>query len=346
MKYKTGLIVGKFCPLHKGHEYLIETAQAACDTLVIISYANPSHPNCASDNRRQWLNALFPNAVALVVDNAWLRHENSHGWPSLPHDDASEKIHREFTAWLCHDILGHTPDVVFTSETYGDGFADALGDYVTKATGKLHNVTHHCLDLKRSHVPISGTAIRHAPFENRHYLSPVVYRSFVKTVLFLGGESTGKSTLAKGLAERMNTQYVTEYGRTLWEERGGQLKFEDMLIIAQTQLEHQKQKMQDADKWLFCDTSPLTTMFYSQAMFGKVDDELKRLADTAYDFVFLCDADFDFVQDGTRQEATFRLEQQKWYEGALNARAIPYARLSGSVEARISTVIKTLNNAP
>ena len=46
MTFRAGLIVGKFCPLHKGHELLIKTAIAACESVVVISYAKPSYTRC------------------------------------------------------------------------------------------------------------------------------------------------------------------------------------------------------------------------------------------------------------------------------------------------------------
>ena len=36
---KTGLTLGKFAPLHKGHQYLIETALAEMDEVVVMIYA-------------------------------------------------------------------------------------------------------------------------------------------------------------------------------------------------------------------------------------------------------------------------------------------------------------------
>ena len=33
-----GLVVGKFCPLHRGHMHLIESAIAACDAVLVIGY--------------------------------------------------------------------------------------------------------------------------------------------------------------------------------------------------------------------------------------------------------------------------------------------------------------------
>ncbi|WVM93405.1 adenylyltransferase/cytidyltransferase family protein [Halopseudomonas pachastrellae] len=58
--YRTGLVVGKFSPLHSGHRYLIDTATAACDQLLILSYSRPEFAGCTSALRQQWLNNGWP----------------------------------------------------------------------------------------------------------------------------------------------------------------------------------------------------------------------------------------------------------------------------------------------
>ncbi|MEP3891108.1 MAG: AAA family ATPase [Hellea sp.] len=338
--FKTGLIVGKFCPLHKGHQYLIETALKACERLVIISYAKPGYLGCETQKRRDWLEELYPETIRLVVDDNWLLDRGTSLFKCVPHDDADEETHRYFTAWLCHSVLGETADAIFTSEDYGDGFARAVSEY------QRSPAKHICVDKARDVVPISGTKIRENPAHNRGYLSDVVFRSFIKKAVFLGGESTGKSSLAEMLAARLGTQYAPEYGREIWEQKKGQLSFEDLLHIAQTQIKREASLLPTSRDWLFCDTSPLTTLFYSDSMFGKTDPELEKLSQLTYDVTFLCAPDFEFVQDGTRQGAAFRERQHQWYLSALKQRAIDYVLLKGPMEERLNVVLNTLEIDP
>jgi nicotinamide riboside kinase len=44
-----------------------------------------------------------------------------------------------------------------------------------------------------------------------------------RLVVFVGAESTGKSTLASKLAREQGAQFVPEIGRFIWEEKQGQL---------------------------------------------------------------------------------------------------------------------------
>jgi NadR type nicotinamide-nucleotide adenylyltransferase len=199
-------------------------------------------------------------------------------------------------------------------------------------------VAHVAVDRNRSEAPISGTLLRQDIHAHRSWLSPVVYASFVQRVCLLGGESSGKSTLARALAEKFSTAFVAEFGRELWEAKAGALDFTDLRHIAETQVEREEQAAHQATRFLFCDTSPLTTLFYSRHLFGKADPALELLAGRRYDFTFLCAPDFPFVQDGTREVESFRARQHQWYLGELSARRTPFHLLTGPVAARVRQV--------
>lgn len=329
-QFKTGLVVGKFSPLHLGHELLIQRAMDACDTTFIISYSLPELPGCEAHKREQWLRARFPDAVVLVVDK------------DVPHNDDDSLIHRRFCASLCMDVLGTTVEAVFTSEDYGDGFALELSQFFTARTGRPHMVRHVNVDQARRAVPVSGTMARSDPHAHRRFLSDVVYASFVDRVCILGGESSGKTTLAAALAERLGTAWVPEYGRELWVAQDGVLSYEDMARIGRTQLQREVEARLQAKRFLFCDTSPLTTLFYSREMFGRADPALEAMADAPYEHFLLCAPDFDFIQDGTRRDVDFRQQQHVWYLDQLSRRELPYVLLTGPLEQRIADAIAQL----
>ncbi len=339
----TGLVVGKFCPLHKGHEALIDFARERCDRLVLLSYTKPEFPDCPPERRAAWLEALYPDATRLVLDDSALaRFVEKTGEPAraLPDNGAPEQEHRAFVAWVCRTMLGLSVDRVFTSEAYGDAFAQAL------ACDFGHPVEHVAFDPARRAVPVSGTALRDARALHRTFLSEPVRRSMVRRVGLIGGESTGKTTLATALADALNTCWVPEFGRELWEERAGDLRLDDMLVIAREQVAREERALADANGWLICDTTPLVTAFYSEAMFGHADSALWELADRRYDRLFLCAADFPFIQDGTRRDAAFRRRQNDWYAERLDTLGHPYDILTRSLPARRDAVLGYLHAAP
>jgi NadR type nicotinamide-nucleotide adenylyltransferase len=169
-----------------------------------------------------------------------------------------------------------------------------------------------------------------------------VYASFVRRICLLGGESSGKSTLAAALAEHLGTRYVPEYGRELWEERKGALRFEDMRTIAAVQVAREEEAAGKAYRYLFCDTSPLTTLLYSRRLFQRTDPEVEKLAERPYHLTVLCEPDFGFVQDGTRQDTSFRDFQHAWYVDELTRRDTAWVKVGGSVPERVTAVASYL----
>ena len=209
-RYRRGLVVGKFCPLHLGHELVIDRALQCCDEVIVISYTKPGFAGYGRERRDAWLAARFPAVTRLVIDDSWLSSlclSKGIGAPVIPLDDAPDYVHRKFVAWLCTAVLEGTVDAAFTSEGYRDGFAEVL------AMSFRHPVEHVCVDRARAKIPISGTQLRADPRRWRHYLSTEVYASFVSRICILGGESSGKTTLAKALANALDTSWAAEFGR-------------------------------------------------------------------------------------------------------------------------------------
>lgn len=336
--HRRGLVVGKFAPLHRGHELVIQTALSQCEEVVVISYSNPELPGCPPERRAAWLSALFPAAIRLVVTENLLKERLAGAAITIPRNDAAAAEHRRFVGFLCSEVLRTTVDVVYTSEDYGEGFARELSAYFCKRDPNATSVTHVSVDAARSTYPISGGALRGDVHGLRRWLAPAVYRTFVGRVALVGGESTGKTTLARELAARCGTRWVPEYGRALWEEREGRLRPDDLLDIGHRQVAEEEAALPHASEWLFCDTTPLTTLFYSRDLFGHAAAELEQLAERPYQLTVLCASDFPFVQDGTRRDEAFRTRQQIWYRAELRRRAIDFVEVTGTLAQRVAAV--------
>jgi HTH-type transcriptional repressor of NAD biosynthesis genes len=331
VRFRHGFVVGKFSPLHLGHEHLVAAARAACDNLLVLSYARPELPGCDKERRARWLAARFPFARTVVI---------AAGDVERPMPGNDDPCHGEFIAWLLAGPLATRVDAVFTSESYGDGLAAAL------AAHQGTPVTHVAVDPSRAAVPTSGTAIRADVHAHRRFLAPEVYASFVARIALVGGESSGKSTLAKALAARFDTAWVHEYGRELWEERGGRLDPPDLLHIAEVQIGREERGLLTANRYLFCDTTPLVTRFYAEWQFGVAEPRLVALADRAYDLSFLCAGDWPFVQDGSRQDPAFRDRQHAYYAAHLSAAGAPVVELAGDLDTRVATASAALSALP
>jgi NadR type nicotinamide-nucleotide adenylyltransferase len=287
----------------------------------LLSYSRPEFPGCDPSRRAAWLAARFPETTRIVLQ---------HATEPLPDNSDSDESHRAFCASILRRDFDRPIDAIFSSEDYGPGFAADL------ARRQGATVTHVSINQARDVIPISGTALREDIHGLRHFLAPEVYSTFIERVGILGGESTGKSTLAAALAREFETTHVAEYGRELWDERNGQLVFGDLLAIAREQIRREEAALLDpaTHRFVFCDTTPLTTLFYSHEMFRRAAPELEMLARRSYHHLILCADDFPFYQDGTRRDAAFRSKGQSWYLKNLANKV--YGLVDGCLQSRIA----------
>jgi HTH-type transcriptional regulator, transcriptional repressor of NAD biosynthesis genes len=338
-RFRLGLVVGKFSPLHRGHMSVIDHAAQQCNRLLILSYSNPEFHHCEADVRRRWLAQLYPQHECVVIDKDWLESTcitRKVAYQALPPNHADDSTHQHYLAYLLKDVLRSCPDAMFASETYLVPCAEVL----SIALGcKVNPVM---VDLNRKLVPVSGTLLRGDKARYWSFLPPVVRADWVRRIVLLGGESSGKTTLAKSLAESLHTQWVAEYGRELWERQHGQLSRDDLVAIAHEQCQREDAMAQHCGPWLVCDTSPLTTLGYFLWMFGENNSQLAKLAQRSYALTILCIGDFDFVQDGTRRDAEFQNRQQQWYLQRLAGSQTVAVEAKGSLENRLLHILSAI----
>ncbi|MCC3152475.1 AAA family ATPase [Hymenobacter sp. BT770] len=336
----TGLVVGKFWPLHKGHQLLLETAAAQVTELVLLVYANPDSDTMPAAVRAGWIRELYRGdeiSEGPRISGTPLRiYALSAEADGVPPDAADDATQREFVRrWLAqHDI--HV-DVVFSSEAYGPGFAQHLG------------AAHVAVDTARQQMPISGSMVRSNPAAFAQYLHPLVAAQFgvvppgsVPRVVLLGAESSGKSTLCAALAEALDTVWVPEYGRTLHEQKSGNLDYEDLLYIARRHVELEDKAAAQAQGVIFCDTNAATTALYSYYYFHRCDPMLQAMAAVCgqrYAHTFVCAPTVPFEQDGWRGPEALRSFQHGMIIMQLDFFGIPYTLLEGTVAERVAQVL-------
>lgn len=341
--YRLGLVVGKFSPLHKGHEHVISTAIAHCEQVLVLGYSQPEFQGCEHERRSTWVRRRFPSVINVQLNDieiarlALLRGIAPRATPRNHEPDGDQQ---RYLAWLLRDLLVLSPDAIFGSEQYIEPCARTLSDYLNRPVRPVE------VDTDRMLYPISASIIRTDVHAQRTWLAPEVYKDFVPRIVFLGGESTGKTTLARAMAEKFDSVWVPEYGRERWEQRGGQLTQEDLVAIGHEQVRREDAFHLKATRYLFCDTSPLTTLGYAGWMFSAAPPDLVELARRPYDLILLCEPDLDFVQDGTRRDNAFRLRQHAWYEKHLTASGRSWARVSGNLADRVQRVIRHLQSLP
>ena len=158
-------------------------------------------------------------------------------------------------------------------------------------------------------------------------------KSDIKLICFYGPESTGKSAMAKRMAEIYHTEYVPEVAREMISSNDFTL--EDIIRIGQAQTQRIKEKLKKANQILFCDTDLITTQIYSRQYLNEVPKILFDLEKQIhYDKYFLFDIDVPWVADGLRDLGQQRAAMMKIFEVELLKRNIHPVLVKGNWKER------------
>jgi NadR type nicotinamide-nucleotide adenylyltransferase len=161
-----------------------------------------------------------------------------------------------------------------------------------------------------------------------------------------GPESTGKTELAAKLAAHFAAPLVAEYARERWDAQGA-LTLEDMLPVAKEQWRREDEAASKADGLVICDTDALTTMLWSDLLYGTTPEELRRGAEKrckAYALYLLLDIDVPFAPDPQRcfPDPADREKAMRVWRGALERRGLPFTLIRGDWAKRERTAIAAI----
>ncbi|MBF0255909.1 MAG: AAA family ATPase [Gammaproteobacteria bacterium] len=315
----TGLLLGKFAPLHRGHQLLMETALAENEQVLAMIYHAPDVTDVPLPVRAGWIRDIYPR---VEVIEAW-------DGP-LEVGDAPE-LQRRHEEYILSRLAGRRVDRFYSSEFYGAHVSRAL------------QAEDRRVDEARQQVPISATAIRADPYNNRHFLEPRVYRDLVSRVVLLGAPSTGKTTLAEALARHHATCWMPEYGREYWarHQQDRRLSPQQLLEIAEGHRRREDVLMTQANRFLFVDTDASTTRHFARYYHGWVDPRLEALAEETarrYDLFLLCEDDIPYDDSWDRSGEGNRRIMQAQIRAELTQRRMPYFALKGSLAERLQQV--------
>lgn len=152
---KIGFTIGKFAPLHKGHQYLIETALKEMDEMYVIVYETDLI-DIPVERRAGWIKELYPNVNVILAKNP----PTKYGM-----DEESIKIQTDYLKNVMGDIKGTH---FFSSEKYGKFVARDL------------NVSNRVVDYKRELIPISATKVRSDIDGCSKFMDKIVYNDIKK----------------------------------------------------------------------------------------------------------------------------------------------------------------------
>ncbi|MEB2779003.1 ATP-binding protein [Algoriphagus sp. C2-6-M1] len=170
--------------------------------------------------------------------------------------------------------------------------------------------------------------------------------SSLKRILILGPESTGKSTLAEGLAEYCGEPWVPEFAREYLEDLGREYRYEDMLGIGEGQVALENEMAEKAKKYLFCDTDLRVIHIWSEHKFGKTDPwVMDQIKERKYDLILLTDTDLPWAPDPLREYPELEMRQYffKKYLQLAKSSGFPYLIISGDRKKRLKTAVSAIN---
>ena len=173
------------------------------------------------------------------------------------------------------------------------------------------------------------------------------HTSLIKITLY-GPESTGKTTLAKQLAEHYQTVWTPEFARDFLQEKWNKSKQictkEDLIPIAigQTQLENES--LVKAKGILFSDTNLLVTKVFSDIYYGSCEKKLAKAAKKhKYDLFLLTDIDIPWEKDDLRDRPENREKTFAVFEQTLIDYHKPYVKISGNKERRFQKAVAIID---
>ena len=177
-------------------------------------------------------------------------------------------------------------------------------------------------------------------------------------IVAIGPESTGKSTLCATLAKHFSTIWCKEYAREYLLEHGTDYTYENLLTIAEGQLNLEDQATEaaiDLHKQaggeglpiLFIDTNMYVMKVWCEFVFGNCHPFiLKEIVQRSYDGYLLCKPDLPWVKDELREYPDLETRNNLYYhyKDVLVNQSLPWYEVKGQDPARSQSAIEWVSS--
>lgn len=167
-------------------------------------------------------------------------------------------------------------------------------------------------------------------------------------IAIIGPESTGKTVLAKSLAEHYKAPWVPEYAREYVEKLTNPYTYEDVCNIALKQIEQEmvfEQSEAENENYVFFDTDLIITKVWLSYCFQKIPDFLtKRMENGFFDLYLLCAPDLPWEPDPVREHGNDREYFFNLYKEEIEKTGKTYAIVTGTGNQRIENAITAIQS--
>lgn len=164
-------------------------------------------------------------------------------------------------------------------------------------------------------------------------------------IFITGPESTGKTTLAKALANELKTAWVPEFSRSYLTRLGRPYRKGDLLEIAKGQLAWQQGAKAQQGKPIVCDTGMLVLKIWSEYKYKNAHRFiLEQLENQQQHLHLLCAPDIPWADDPLRENPADRAHLFQLFTAELERSGTPYATVQGDTpEQRLASALEAVS---
>lgn len=167
----------------------------------------------------------------------------------------------------------------------------------------------------------------------------------IHRIVITGAESTGKTTLARALANHYTENWTREFVREYVNTLDRALQRDDLETIARGQYALEDEKLEQARRLIIHDTNVLSSIIYARHYFNtKLDWVSKRFKKRNYSLYLLCMPDIPWEADsGQRESPQTREQLQRIFKAQLDSLKLPYLEIHGTKEERLKQAVTAIN---
>lgn len=245
-----------------------------------------------------------------------------------------------------HHIIHHLKDKPPENDfSFWEGWADHVAEYLETCAPKqmydwvivsselygkklatMIDAEWYPFDISRQVLNISGTKVRKDLYKHMDYVLPTFRQHLQLKVCLFGAESTGKTTVGKRLAEKLNALFVPEWAREFLEIMGPEVTPARMEMIGRGQAALMRSAVDSTSSPIIIfDTDLYSTIGYHGIYGTKPTFQVRRDAQLLQSDVYILMNDkIPFTPDPLRYGGDKRESNNDYWRGIMNTHRLKH----------------------